>query len=51
MPKYESIPAFEETKKRVDGFGKKGETYDQILNRIMDIAERVQLVSKESKKN
>ncbi len=37
--KYETIPVFESTKKQVDNFGRKGETYDDLIKRLLEIAE------------
>lgn len=34
---YKTIPVFEETKKRVIEHGKKGETFDQLINRLLDL--------------
>ena len=36
MSEYKGIPAKEATKKRLDGFGRKGEPYDALLNRLMN---------------
>lgn len=35
------IVASEETKERLDNFGDKGDTYDSILNKLMDLAEGI----------
>ena len=43
--KYETIPVFPETKMRVDEFGKKNETYDELINRLLEIAKKSQTVS------
>lgn len=40
--KYENIPVFENTKKLVDNFGKKGETYDNLIRRLLKIAKGVE---------
>jgi hypothetical protein len=34
-----TIPLEKETRERLRSFGKKGETYDQILKRLMSLAE------------
>jgi hypothetical protein len=34
-----TIPVAKETRERLRYFGKKGETYDQILRRLMSLAE------------
>jgi len=34
-----TIPVAKETRERLRSFGKKGETYDQILRRLMSLAE------------
>ncbi len=34
-----TIPVEKETRERLRSFGKKGETYDQILRRLMSLAE------------
>ena len=34
-----TIPVERETRERLRSFGKKGETYDQILKRLMSLAE------------
>ena len=34
--KYETIPVINRTKSRINHFGNKGETYDQILNKLLD---------------
>jgi hypothetical protein len=34
-----TIPVANETRDRLRSFGKKGETYDQILRRLMSLAE------------
>ena len=34
-----TIPVAKETRERLRSFGKKGETYDQILKRLMSIAQ------------
>jgi hypothetical protein len=34
-----TIPLAKETRERLRSFGKKGETYDQILKRLMSIAQ------------
>ncbi len=34
-----TIPLEKETRDRLRSFGKKGETYDQILKRLMSVAE------------
>jgi len=34
-----TIPVTNETRDRLRSFGKKGETYDQILRRLMSLAE------------
>lgn len=36
MNGYESIPVKKNTKKRLTDIGTKGETYDTLLNRIID---------------
>ncbi|WP_316506313.1 DUF7557 family protein [Nitrosopumilus sp.] len=41
-PKYEDIPVFIATKKSIDEFGRKNETYDDVINRLLSIAEEVQ---------
>ncbi len=40
--KYETIPVFPETKILVDEFGKKNETYDELINRLLKIAKGVE---------
>lgn len=39
MSGYENVPVKGPTKARLDGLGKKGETYDELLNRLMDVVE------------
>lgn len=34
--KYALIPVLPQTKNRIDSLGKKGETYDKLVNRILD---------------
>jgi len=34
--KYIMIPVFPETKERLMSYGRKGETFDQLLNRLLD---------------
>jgi len=34
--KYVMIPVFPETKKRLMSYGSKGETFDELLNRLLD---------------
>ncbi len=35
---YWNIPVFEDTKNSINEFGKKGETYDIIIKRLLKIA-------------
>jgi len=34
--KYSPIPVLEETKARLNSYGHKGETYDELLNRLLN---------------
>lgn len=36
--KYVMVPVLPETKERLAEFGRKGETYDQLVNRLLDEA-------------
>jgi len=36
--KYETIPVFPKTKDAVDKYGKKSETYDDVINRLLKTA-------------
>jgi hypothetical protein len=38
--RWEAIPVRPDTKIRVNSFGKKGEIYDEIINRLCDMAEK-----------
>lgn len=38
---YVMIPVFKKTKDRLDNNGTKGETYDELVNRILNIVEKV----------
>lgn len=38
---YLNITVLPDTKNRINNYGKKGETYDQILNRIFDVFDTV----------
>ncbi len=38
ITRYETIPVFHETKVLLDAFGKKNETYDDLINRLLKIA-------------
>lgn len=37
MPDITTIPLTKETRDRLRALGMKGETYDQLLNRLMDV--------------
>lgn len=37
MPDITTIPLSKRTRDRLRGLGKKGETYDELLNRLMDV--------------
>lgn len=37
--KYVMVPVLPETKERLTGFGNKGETYDRLVNRLLDEAD------------
>jgi len=41
-PKYENIPVFSSTKRTIDEFGRKNETYDDVINRLLSIAKEAQ---------
>ena len=34
---YKTIPVLEKTKERVIDHGRKGETFDQLVNRLLDL--------------
>jgi len=34
--RYSPVPVFESTKKRLKAYGIKDETYDQLVNRLLD---------------
>ena len=38
---YVMIPVFQKSKERLDHQGNKGETYDELLNRVLDVFEKV----------
>jgi hypothetical protein len=42
-----TIPLAKETRERLRIFGKKGETYDQILKRLMSLAEYDEFMEKQ----
>jgi hypothetical protein len=42
-----TIPLEKETRERLRSFGKKGETYDQILRRLMSIAEYEEFMNRQ----
>jgi len=42
-----TIPITKETRERLRIFGKKGETYDQILKRLMSLAEYEEFMEKQ----
>jgi hypothetical protein len=42
-----TIPVAKETRERLRIFGKKGETYDQILKRLMSLAEYEEFMEKQ----
>jgi hypothetical protein len=42
-----TIPIEKETRERLRSFGRKGETYDQVLRRLMSIAEYEELMTKQ----
>jgi len=42
-----TIPVEKETRERLRSFGKKGETYDQILRRLMSLAEYERFMEKQ----
>lgn len=39
MIRYTTIPLFPKTKERLKKHGKKGETWDQVVNKIIDVFE------------
>ncbi len=41
-----NIKMEEETKARLDKFGSKGNTYEDILNKLMDISEKIKKLKK-----
>lgn len=42
-----TIPIEKETRERLRSFGRKGETYDQVLRRLMSIAEYEEFMTKQ----
>ena len=42
-----TIPLTKETRERLRSFGRKGETYDEILKRLMSIAEYEAFIEKQ----
>lgn len=38
---YVMIPVFSKTKERLDSNGTKGETYDELVNRVLNVFEKV----------
>jgi hypothetical protein len=42
-----TIPIEKETRERLRSFGRKGETYDQVLQRLMTIAEYEELMTRQ----
>jgi hypothetical protein len=45
-----TIPVAKETREHLRSFGKKGETYDQILRRLMSLAEYEGFMEKQYKR-
>jgi len=42
-----TIPVEKETRERLRSFGRKGETYDQVLRRLMTIAEYEEFMTRQ----
>jgi hypothetical protein len=42
-----TIPIEKETRERLRSFGRRGETYDQVLRRLMSIAEQDEFITKQ----
>ena len=42
-----TIPLEKETRERLRSFGRKGETYDQVLRRLISIAEREDFMTRQ----
>lgn len=42
-----TIPLEKETRERLRSFGRKGETYDQVLRRLMSVAEHEEFMTRQ----
>ena len=49
MEDLTTIPLKKTTRDRLKNFGQKGETYDNVVNRLMEIAEHVEFYQSQKK--